>query len=313
MSARPGSFAIGVDVGGTNIRAALVDAEGVIRARQVDATPYSGDTLAPPTELVEQVAACVERLTATTGLDLPVIGLGMGCGGRFDPQTGVLLGSTTWSADCDDFPMAKTLYERLQLPVFVDSDVKAAAYAELRVGAARAYRHVICVGVGTGIGGALIIDGALWHGSSGIAGHIGQIPAYDTGEFIEDVAGGTALSQSAIRGGVLQPGQTTKDLFALVRSTHSHSQAAQTLIDRAGACLGRALAGLVHTLEPEAVLMGGGVGVQPEYIAAVNQGLETCLMRNWSHIYAQPMQHGADAGQIGAALRVFVELDQGTW
>jgi len=183
--------------------------------------------------------------------------------------------------------------------------MKAAAFAELKCGAGRGYRDIICAAVGTFIGGALILDGRLVHGSSGLAGHLGQVMDFKTGTYIEDVAGGVPLGRRAVEAGIIMPGATTQDLFQQARYGDG---AAKQFIHEAGKSLGYALAGLAHFIQPEVILIGGSVGIQPEYLEAINGGLAEKLMLNWQSIRAIPMQLGTNAGQIGAGLRVFDEL-----
>lgn len=300
MSAKPARTAIGVDLGGTNIRAAVVTPEGKITAQHRIATPQQNAQLAPPAVLVEAIAECIQPLLGTQH----VAGIGVGCGGQFNPETGVMLGINTGDPAFVNQPMAAMLQERLAHPVYIDNDVKAAAFAELKYGAGRGYRHVICAAVGTFIGGALIVNGRVVNGASGLAGHLGQIIDYQTGTYIEDIAGGVPLGRHAIQYGLLQPGQTTEALFTKARAGHLE---ARRFIYDAGKALGFALAGLSHFIQPEVILIGGSVGLQPEYLDAINTALHERLMPNWQSIQAIPMKLGTDAGQIGAGLRVFEE------
>lgn len=300
MSANPARVAIGVDLGGTNIRAAVITPEGVITARNRIATPLRDGQLAPPLALVEAIADCVRPLLDTPG----IVGIGVGSGGQFNPETGMMLGINTDHPDFINQPVAVMLAERLSHPVYIDNDVKAAAFAELRCGAGRGFRHIICAAVGTFVGGALILDGQVVNGANGLAGHLGQLVDYQTGMYLEDIAGGVPLSRRATAAGLLQPGQTTEDLFAQARAGHVE---ARHFIHETGLALGYALAGLAHFIQPDIILIGGSVGLQPEYLEAINAALQEKLLTNWQSIRALPMQLGTDAGQIGAGLRVFEE------
>lgn len=293
-------FALGIDVGGTNIRAAIVNRAGQIIARYAMPTPVMSDgQLGLPDDIVEVITQCAQPLL----IAYDVIGAGMGCGGQFNPETGLWRGINTGHPAFADYPLKEKLEASLGIAISIDSDVKTAAYGELHAGAGRGFRQLICVGIGTGIGGALIIDGRVFNGATGLAGHLGQMPiGADDDAVIEELAGGASLARIAIQAGVVETGQTTADLFALARSGHND---ARDIINRAGRRLGRVLAGLSHTLEPEAILVGGSVGIQPEYLEAINQGMQAHLMVNWQHIRATPMMLGADAGQIGAGLRAF--------
>lgn len=301
MSATQDKLAIGVDVGGTNIRAAIVTSDGKTGKQNHAATPQDNGQLAKPIVLLQVIADCVRHLLG----DERIIGVGVGCGGQFNPLTGVMLGTHTDHPDFVNVPFAARLNQALNIPVFVDNDVKAAALAELRIGAGRGYRNIVFVAVGTFIGGAIALDGRLVNGTNGLAGHIGQLVDFHTGEFVEAVAGGVPMGQRAVTEGILQAGQTTEDLFAIARTG---STQAQQFIANTGRALGFALAGVAHLLQPDVILVGGSVGVQLEYLTAINTALEEKLMRNWQHIRALPMQTGTEAGRVGAGLRVFDEM-----
>lgn len=291
-------YALGLDLGGTNIRAAIVTRSGQIIARQRLDTPYMDGHMALPAALVEAMDRCARPL-----LDAyPVAGVGAGCGGQFDPHSGIMRGIHTGHPGFVDYPFGAALAERFGLPAWIDNDVKMAALGELLTGAGRDYRHWIGVAVGTGIGGALVLDGKLWHGAGGLAGHLGQTPDPASGQYIEAIAGGVPLGRRAVAAGLLPEGAPTRALFAQARAGDT---AAGAFIAEAGRALGRVLAGLAHAIEPEAILLGGTVGLQAEMLAAVQAGLIETLMPNWQHIPLVPMALGPDAAQIGAGLRVF--------
>lgn len=288
-------LALGIDIGGTNIRAALVTPHGNIIDRAHRPTPHNADgDLPAPDELTRAVVDCAAPLLASA----TVLAVGVGSGGQFDPSAGVFRGTNTHRADYIGYPLRDRLAAVWGLPVFVDNDVKMAAYGELIHGAGRGIAHMLVVAVGTGIGGAVIIDGALYHGRSGLAGHLGQIPHAPNGETVEHIAGGVWMGRRAVAAGLLSADETTADLFAHARNGNAH--AAQFIAESA-AVLGRALAGLVHTFEPQRVLLGGSVGVQPEYHAATDTALRAHLMPAWADVPLTPATLGPDAGLIGAA------------
>lgn len=302
MCAQRSVKALGIDLGGTNIRAAVVDASGTILARRRIATPDEAGALAPPAQLVAAMRDCAAPLL----VEYPdCAALGVGSGGQFNTATGMMRGINTDDPRFVDYPIGAELHAALGLPVCIDNDVKMAAYAELKLGAGRGLQHLICVAVGTGIGGALIVNGDLFQGTSGLAGHLGQIPDAQSGTEIEALAGGVPLGRIAQAQGVLSTHETTEVLFAKARAGDA---AAAQVIEHAGQALGRVLVGLAHALEPQRILLGGSVGIQPEYLTAINRALEAQLMPAWRSIRAVPMQLGTDAGQIGAGLRAIAEL-----
>lgn len=303
MSAKHANYALGIDIGGTNIRAAIISPEGTIIQQEHRPTPRTPDDhMGLPDDLLAAIADCARPLLAT---EHRIIGVGVGCGGQFNPKTGVMLGVNTGHPAFINIPFAEHLQNALGLPVFADSDVKTAAFGELRAGAGRNYQHLICVAIGTGIGGAIILNGELVQGNAGLAGHLGQFPDFHTGELIEDITGGHALGKRAIAKGIIQAGQTSEHLFQKLRTCDA---AAIHHVTTAAQALASVLVGLAHTLDPQVILMGGTVGVQPEYIDILNAELGAQLMKNWQSIRAIPMQLGTNAGKIGAGLRVFEEL-----
>lgn len=305
MYAQRNANVIGVDLGGTNVRAGVVSSEGEIVARQRIATPNEDGMFGPPERLIDAIAECIAPLLAAYP---ECRAIGVGSGGQFNPATGNCLGTNTRDARFVGFPMAQRLRDRLGLRVFIDNDVKMAAYGEMRKGGGRAFADWLFVAVGTGVGGAVVLQGNLYHGRSGLAGHLGLFPDPQTGAHIESIAGGVPLGNAARERGIIEPDETTEDLFR--RARRGELQAAEC-IRGAGECLGRVLAGLVHTLDPECIVAGGSVGIQPEYLAAINAALEATLMPAWRSVRAVPAQLGTDAGLIGAGLCALDEISRG--
>lgn len=305
MCAHQNGNVIGVDLGGTNVRAGVVSPQGEIGARQRIATPNEDGMFGPPERLIEAIAACVAPLLAASP-DCKAIGVGSG--GQFNPATGHCLGTNMRDPRFVGFPMAEHLRDRLGLKVFIDNDVKMAAFGEMRKGGGQAFTDWLFVAVGTGVGGAVVLDGKLFHGRSGLAGHLGLFPDPHSGAHIESIAGGVPLGNAAREKGIIGPDETTEDLFG--RARRGDLRAAEC-IRGAGECLGRVLAGLVHTFDPECIVAGGSVGIQPEYLAAINAALEATLMPAWRSVRAVPAQLGTDAGLIGAGLCALDKIARG--
>ena len=296
MSAPQNAKVIGVDLGGTNVRAAVISASGAIIERRRAATPYESGVFGPPMRLVEAVASCVRPLIDAHPECKAV---GVGSAGQFNPITGRCLGINTRDPQFVDFPMSELLADALNTEVCIDNDVKMAAYSELKLGAGRGRSNWLFVAVGTGIGGALILGGQLYHGMSGLAGHLGLFPDPQSGDHIESIAGGVPLCRGAQKQGIIAPHETTETLFEQARAGDT---VAADFISAGASALGRVLAGLAHTLEPELILMGGSVGIQPEYLAAVAAALQSTVLPAWRPVRVAPAQLGTDAGLIGAGL-----------
>ena len=308
MSARR---AIGVDVGGTKTEALRVTDAGQIEARSRLPTPAKDQAATLGT--IEQVVEDV--------LTDDVVAVGMGAAGLVDVSTGVLLAAPNiaWR----NVPLRERIAGRFDRPVTVDNDATAAAWAEHLLGAGRGYRHLLFVGVGTGIGGGIVIDGRLTRGAHGLAGEIGHIIVEPGGPVCgcgnrgcwEQVAGGHALARAGARA-VLDdpeseiaklargdPARATGELVA--RAAAAGDGAAVAIVAEVGHRLGEGIAGLVNVLDPEAVVVGGGVSelgaplldpIRERFLEAV----EFADVRPEVTIVAAAL--GNDAGAIGAAM-----------
>ncbi|MGH2546965.1 MAG: ROK family protein, partial [Actinomycetota bacterium] len=185
--------AIGIDVGGTKVAGLRVAEDGAVLGRTERPTP--ADDVAATVETVSELAA---ELAAAGGE-----AIGVGAAGMVDFDAGVLryAPNLAWR----EIPLRDLLSERTGLPCVVDNDANAAAWGEYRFGAARGYRHVLVVTVGTGIGGGIVADGELFRGAHGFAAEIGHIIVEPDGPLCgcgnrgcwEQVASGRALDRLA--------------------------------------------------------------------------------------------------------------------
>jgi glucokinase len=263
-----GNLAIAIDLGGTQLRAALVDASGTIVARASAATDVFGG---PPA-----IIAQMDELCARIGVEehrREIIGLGVCAPGPLDSETGTIIGIPTLPG-WEEFPLAATLAQKFGLPVVVENDGIAAANGEWRFGAGRGLRHLVYVTVSTGIGGGVVVDGRLLHGRRGLAGHVGHMIVDPDGPMcacgargcFEALASGSALAEAgrkAVGGhrcGVLAElapdGITAREIVAAARRGDG---AAAALLDAEARWLGIGFSNLAHLYSPEAIVMGGGV------------------------------------------------------
>jgi N-acylmannosamine kinase len=201
------------------------------------------------------------------------------------------------------FPLAAALAEQLGETPLLINDAQAAAWAESRLGAGQGTRAMAFITVSTGIGGGLVIDGRVQTGRQGLAGHIGHVVADPAGPqcgcgrrgCIERLASGTALSVIATER-LCRP-MTAVDVF----NTAAAGEAiAQQIIDKAAQLLGRTIVDCVALLDVDRVVIGGGVGLAPGFLALVRS--QIALEPLFYHRPLLAAQLGADAGLIGAAL-----------
>src|SRR4051795_11502742 len=165
LTVRP-ARAVGVDIGGTKVLAGTVDASGRVADEVRLLTPHRSKD---PRVVEDTIVEAVETLRGRN--EVPVVGVG--AAGFVDEKGSRVLFAPhlSWR----DEPLRANLEARLEVPVLLDNDANATAWAELCFGAARGFRHVICVTLGTGIGGALVMDGAVFRGAHGMAGEFGHM------------------------------------------------------------------------------------------------------------------------------------------
>lgn len=269
---------LAIDLGGTKLAAALVDGSLVLERREIptDRTGGAAAWIEAITRLVEGWNDCLAAGIAVTGL---VRG---GLWRAVNPDT---------LAVPDDFPLTTILADRLGMPVLARNDAQAAAWGEYRFGAASGGTAVF-VTVSTGIGGGLVVDGRLVEGRTGLAGHIGITPIEtpDGLRMLEDVASGAALARMA-------QGRGTA---AVVMAAALRGEPwATALLEGAIAPLALALRRLHLELDPDCIVIGGGLGLAPGYLDRLDSVLAPlpALMR--PRICAAAL--GADAGLIGIA------------
>ncbi len=267
----------GIDLGGTKIQTAIVDSDGKVLGQARRPTPTSGG----PRDVANEMAAALREAAEQAGLETAALaGVGVGSPGDADEKTGAVSGASNLPGWEGSFPLAETLAEDLGTAVRVGNDVQVATEAEFHLGAGREFASLIGVFWGTGVGGGLVLDGKPWLGR-GAAGEIGHVVVKRGGAkcpcgrkgCMEAYAGRAAMEAEARR----QHEEGTKtDLFKLMRkhgkdrltsgiwqrALDHGDHLAEKLIDRAIEALGTGIASAVNLLDPEAVIIGGGLGVR---------------------------------------------------
>lgn len=285
---------IGIDIGGTKTAAALVDRAGRVLERREAPTPARSGP--------EAVLDAAARLAADL-LDAAGGPVGVGTAGTVDPATGTIRYATDSLPGWTGTPVAYALAARLGRPVRVTNDVNAAALGECWAGAGRDHAHVLLVAVGTGLGGAIVRDGRVEAGARGAAGEVGHLPAPGAERLrcgcgrhghLEAIASGSGLAAAyAIETGTEVTGRTVADRAA------AGDAVARRVVDRAGAVLGAALAGLVTLLDPDAVLVSGGAA--GALLPAASAAYAAEVPAGWADVPLRPAALGADAVLVGAA------------
>ena len=306
---------VGVDLGGTNIRAAVFDDGMEILGRSE--MPTRAQEAAD--DVIHRIAACVrEALERSSIAAEEVGGVGIGAAGLTDWRTGVvvLASNLGWR----NVPLKERLEQELDgLRVEVDKDTNAAALAEARLGAGREFRHFLYVTAGTGIGGGLILDGALYRGATGGAGDIGHVVVDPGGPLcgcgghgcVEVFSSGAGMvnraremladGAQAASSSMTVEGLTTETIFG---SAEEGDVVAAQVVETAGRALGLALADYVNLNNPEAIVLGGGVvRAGRVYTDPVERELRRRALPALGEVVKLvPPGLGDDVGVVGAAL-----------
>ncbi|MFM5905896.1 MAG: ROK family glucokinase [Micrococcales bacterium] len=259
--------AVGIDIGGTKIAGALVDESGKLVKELRVPTP-ANDTDA----LTEAVADLIRVLSQ----DEQVLGAGVAAAGFIDAEQANIIyaPNLSWRNE----PFKARLESLVNVPVLLENDANAAGWAEYRYGAGRGSQHMIMLTIGTGVGGAVVVNSKLLHGGFGIAGELGHIRVVPEGRLcgcgqfgcLEQYGSGTALLRAAKE--LAASGKPEGQRLAAIQhevGELSGIQVAQAILEKdpgsvgliteLGSWLGQAVATLVAVLDPEVVVIGGGV------------------------------------------------------
>jgi len=312
------SQAIGIDVGGTKTAAARVRSDGTVLAREILPTP--ADDMAATLDAMVKTARAV--LTPDVGA------VGVAAAGLVERGSGVLrfAPNLVWR----DAPLVEHVRDALGLPVIADNDNTAAAWGEYVFGAGRGHRDLLLVGVGTGIGGGIVADGKLLRGAHGFAAEIGHMLMDPAGPLcgcgnrgcFEQLASGQAVTRAgrrAVRDGVrtslVERSRGDPDLVdgPMVTSAARDGDAvAMAILAEVGRWLGLGIGSLVNVLDPEIVIVGGGVAEAGELIleparASFRQQVEAVDRR--PAVPLVPAALGDHTGVVGAAALVLEAPD----
>lgn len=307
--------AIGIDLGGTKIAAALLDQDGKIDRSLRTSTDVDGGPSAVKEQIVDLVG---ELVGAGAG---SAIGVGVGVAGQIKADDGSVLFAP--NLDWHDIPLQAELQTALDLPVMVTNDVRAITWGEYRFGAGRGCDNLICMYVGTGIGGGIVSEGKLVSGCSNTAGEIGHIvidmhgPLCNCGNrgCLEVLAGGLAIGKRArimarthakqgaallrLAGG--RPEHISAETVA--QAYHEGDPLADYLVAEVVEALVAGVSSLVHSFNPCLLILGGGVidGL-PQLVEQVEQGIfRQCLPAATENFRVVGSALADEAGVIGAA------------
>ncbi|GAA4042648.1 ROK family glucokinase [Nonomuraea soli] len=301
---------IGIDIGGTKVAAGVVDEEGTILAQALRPTPADR-----PDQVAETVADVVRELSA----DRQIEAIGVGAAGFVDETRSVVrfAPNLAWREE----PLQKKITELVGLPVVVENDANAMAWAESKFGAGRDQDHIVCITVGTGIGGGLIFDGALYRGRWGMGAELGHMQVVPEGKKCgcgnlgcwEQYASGNALVAHAREISTATP-ERARILLELAGGSIEGEEVTEAARQGDEACLeafaslaewlGQGMADLAAILDPGCFIVGGGVSRASDlFLDRARDSFQRRLTGRGHRPFAEVRlaELGASAGLVGAA------------
>jgi len=296
------AYSIGIDLGGTNLRVAAVDSSGEILDKVSEPAVFD----AGPEHVAEEIARVVDNVRKKVGVD-GLAGVGIGVPGYIDITAGVVVGSANLPG-FEGFPVRDRIQQNLGTPIHLENDANAAALGEMWMGAGKNVKDLILLTLGTGIGGGIVIDGKVVHGSNGMAGEFGHMTVFPDGNpcgcgncgCLEKHASATAI---AAMGRMMHFGREVKtaaDVYALALEGNDR---AKRVFESMGRALGIALASLINAFNFPLYLVSGGPLpawdlFSPTMFSEISKRSFT-FSRTGTRVERALL--GADAGLFGAA------------
>jgi glucokinase len=301
----PAKFIVSIDLGGTNLKIALLDLRYQIKDKGV----LSTQKFIKKENLICAIIDSINKVIENNNLSRAnILGIGLGLPGPIDYERGIVHffpNIPGWK----EVKLKYILERKLRLPVFVDNDAKVMALAEYKLGAAKGSTNAICITLGTGVGGGVIINGRLYRGLSNAAGEIGHMPINEKGPrcncgghaCLETYVGNNRILKEARR--VFRRDISLEELSSLARR---QNRQAQTIWLKVAGRLAVVLVGAVNLLNPDCIVIGGGVANAGRILFdKVKKVISSQAMRVQArHVKVSKAKLGNNAGLIGAAILV---------
>lgn len=308
------AYVIGMDLGGTFIKAAALDPNGNVNARSRVPTEVKGGR----EKVVANMLTIVKDLEREMGGKTPT-GLGVGVPGVLDLEGGIVIKSPNFP-DWNGFPLREKLLKTLPYPVVLENDANAAAVGEQWLGAGRGEASFLFITLGTGVGGGLIINGALWKGTKGKAGEFGHLVVEPDGplcgcgghgclEVYASAQGTVRMVRDALRGGkasligeLADKGEKVIDPELVAQAALQGDSLALEVYRKLGRYLGIAIVDVINLLDIKCFILGGGIShAFPYFIGPLMQEVKERIFGiSGEEIRVIKAQCGEDAGLLGA-------------
>lgn len=319
-------YVVGVDLGGTNVRAAVIDRTTekiVARGENISSLALEGVA-----QTTGQIVRAVETaLEAASARKSQVLGVGIAVPGHVKAKEGLVMWAPNFKDQWKQVPIAHSVETLLGLPVRIGNDANLAALGEFRFGAGRSVRHLIMITLGTGVGAGIIVDGKLLDGADGGAGEVGHM-IINPGGRGGNTAFGTVEGE-AQRDGIIeraarkiQQGRPTTlgarvdfDRFALTPAIIAEEalkgdMVALEVYEETGYYLGICVANLINLFNTQMIVVGGGIAQAGEIILdPIRRTATACAIRSMSRTCSiVPAELGDNAGVLGSAAIVLQEI-----
>ncbi|WP_239616903.1 ROK family protein [Cohnella mopanensis] len=308
-------YAIGVDVGGTKINVGIIGRNGEV--------VYSNSlpTLAGEIAVDIRITTAISQLLQWAQDNMPLLkvrGIGIGTAGQVEWESGVIRHASDLLPGYTGTPIKSLIQNKFGMPVQVDNDVNVLALAEKYAGAGRDAESLICLALGTGIGGVLVDKGKIVHGQWGGAGEIGHMSVDYRGlpcicgsrGCLEAYASGTSIAarmNEKLKAAGAGDGDEPIDTRETVRRWQSGDAAAAAVMDEAFEALGAAIASLLHVFNPQVLVIGGGLAdIGEPLLRRIEEETRKRAMPSFlSGVKIVPSSSGNHGGMIGAAMQLW--------
>jgi glucokinase len=320
-------FAVGVDLGGTNMRIAAVDETG----KQLEVISTSTEVKRGRDSVVSNMCDAIRALGAKFSSTHRLVGTGIGVPGIIDMESGLVKESPNLP-DWAEYPVREEIQRRLGTSVILENDANAAALGEKWLGAGRDVENICMITLGTGVGGGVVLNGHIWHGMNGMAGELGHMAVYPDGVMcgcsnrgcLEQYASATAVKRMAVE--KIASGQAPELARAMSENPEFSAKVvfqyaiqgdkqAQEIFRAVGRALGIIIADMINVLNLQMYVIGGGVSsawemFSPTLFSELRHRSFVYRATEPDHTLTAPQRRktiitrallGSDAGLIGAA------------
>ena len=292
---------LSIDIGGTAVKMGLVDHEGNIHARHEASVCYDNYHTPILTTVIREAQAFLANE------QFVIEGIGVSATGQVDDRIGAVIGTNGKIPHYEGSQIKREMEQTFGVPVFALNDANAAALGECFAGRAKGVENVLMITLGTGVGGGIVLGGKIFGGTRGIAGELGHIPLYADGipctcgsrGCYESYAATTALVRLAEEA----TGEEEMNGRIIFARASEGNEVMLSILNRWIGDIAAGIVGLVHTFNPQMVLIGGGVSTQEELLIKPlrEKILSSVMPRFGEGLVVEAATLGNDAGMIGAA------------